>query len=334
MKNFLLFGFLMLSFIGLIAQDSTAFQNFHGNGNIAARRFVSVPTPQGSDLRVTGDWTLETWVYVPDTLNTSIQTYLIESYGFGNTGGFVLRLQGSRVMAYQIAGPSSASNIVGNASVTLGAWNHVAATMNTSLNRLSVYLNGQPDAFVNSTIASNMQNDQINIGARGDDRNITQNLVIFDEVRIWNVARTDAEIQADMNNCLTGNENGLILYYDFETIQGASVLDRSTSGNDGTFENHDTISLVDGVFYCSTVVGIQDAKATSISLFPNPAQDWVKLQGFESKDFKQAEIYTCQGQLVKTEKRLQFSVSDLAVGVYILKIQTESGHFVERLIKE
>src|SRR5262249_6478245 len=36
----------------------------------------------------------------------------------------------------------------------------------------------------------------------------------IDEVRIWSVARTAAEIQATMRRPLTGTEPGLVLYYD------------------------------------------------------------------------------------------------------------------------
>ncbi|MFK5971063.1 MAG: hypothetical protein QM487_13225 [Candidatus Marithrix sp.] len=37
----------------------------------------------------------------------------------------------------------------------------------------------------------------------------------IDEVRIWSVARSQAEIQASMNSTLTGSESGLAAYYNF-----------------------------------------------------------------------------------------------------------------------
>lgn len=67
---------------------------------------------------------------------------------------------------------------------------------------------------------------------------------LIDEVRIWNVARTAEQIRENMYNPLTGNESGLLAYYDFnqETASGSNtgqttLIDRSLSGYDGTLEN-------------------------------------------------------------------------------------------------
>ncbi|MES1174242.1 MAG: LamG domain-containing protein [Myxococcales bacterium] len=47
----------------------------------------------------------------------------------------------------------------------------------------------------------------------------------IDELRIWNVARSDAEIKATMNQRLTGKEAGLVVYYTFDEGTGASSRD-------------------------------------------------------------------------------------------------------------
>ena len=53
---------------------------------------------------------------------------------------------------------------------------------------------------------------------------------IIDEVRIWNIARTEEEIQANMNSTLEGNEEGLVGYWNFDD---GTVKDLTTNGNDG-----------------------------------------------------------------------------------------------------
>lgn len=47
----------------------------------------------------------------------------------------------------------------------------------------------------------------------------------IDEFRIWNAARTDAEIKASMRQRLTGKEPGLVVYFRFDEGSGASSKD-------------------------------------------------------------------------------------------------------------
>jgi hypothetical protein len=46
---------------------------------------------------------------------------------------------------------------------------------------------------------------------------------IIDEVRVWNVGRTQTEIQASMGNTLSGNERGLVYYFRFDEGMGPLV---------------------------------------------------------------------------------------------------------------
>jgi hypothetical protein len=44
---------------------------------------------------------------------------------------------------------------------------------------------------------------------------------LVDELRIWNVARTDAEIMANFDKALVGNEAGLVGYWKFDDAPGS-----------------------------------------------------------------------------------------------------------------
>ncbi|MGV2388023.1 MAG UNVERIFIED_CONTAM: hypothetical protein LVR29_05990 [Microcystis novacekii LVE1205-3] len=57
---------------------------------------------------------------------------------------------------------------------------------------------------------------------------------IIDDVRIWNTARTQSEIQANFNRELTGNESGLVGYWNFNSINGNTVQDLSRNQNNGS----------------------------------------------------------------------------------------------------
>jgi subtilisin-like proprotein convertase family protein len=54
------------------------------------------------------------------------------------------------------------------------------------------------------------------------------------EISIWNVARTPAEIQADMVRALKGNEPGLVGYWRFDEGSGGVAHDQTSNHNDGT----------------------------------------------------------------------------------------------------
>jgi len=53
----------------------------------------------------------------------------------------------------------------------------------------------------------------------------------MDEVRIWDIARTQVEIQQTMNTKLVGNESGLLGYWNFDD---GTTDDLTSNNNDGT----------------------------------------------------------------------------------------------------
>ena len=56
---------------------------------------------------------------------------------------------------------------------------------------------------------------------------------LIDEVRIWNVARTQDEIQAAMSHHLEGTEEGLVGYWRMDEGSGQMLVDYSYNGNHG-----------------------------------------------------------------------------------------------------
>jgi len=88
-------------------------------------------------------------------------------------------------------------------TIAFQTWQHVAVTWDGSTVRY--YLNGQPDLSVQYTGSTINTTNPLVIGLDAlDGRYHFQGLM--DELRLWNVARSPAEIQAAMNHPLTGNE--------------------------------------------------------------------------------------------------------------------------------
>ena len=57
---------------------------------------------------------------------------------------------------------------------------------------------------------------------------------LMSEVRIWNIARSEVEIQADMYKELTGTEEGLVGYWKLNEGSGIIAYDSSVNDNHGT----------------------------------------------------------------------------------------------------
>jgi len=86
---------------------------------------------------------------------------------------------------------------------------------------------------------------------------------LIDEVRIWNIARTQEDIQATMNTTLKNNEEGLVGYWNFDD---GTANDLSKNGNDGKLHGDAQIvaeKLKDEFIHQGvSIVGIEDKIAS------------------------------------------------------------------------
>lgn len=112
-------------------------------------------------------------------------------------------------------------------------WTHIAVTYSQSTG-IRVYYGAQ--LVFQGTGAGEIHAGDLplRIGARVDSLYTEFFKGEIDEVRIWNVARTQPEIAESMSTELTGNEPGLVAYYKFDEAPGSLVIhDSSPNRNDG-----------------------------------------------------------------------------------------------------
>lgn len=173
------------------------------------------------------EFTVETWVY-PRTLGRYAR---ILDFG---TGGGANGLEGSVVLClsegdsgrpslhiFQPSGEDSA--IVSTQALPLNQWSHVAVSLQGSQARL--YLNGAlaqegPVTANPITRFKNYIGRSNFIGTPGDPYLDA----LLDDFRIWDVARTAAQIQEAMLAPLSGAEPGLMAYWKFDEATGTSAL--------------------------------------------------------------------------------------------------------------
>ena len=84
------------------------------------------------------------------------------------------------------------------------------------------------------------------------------------------------------------------------------------------------------------MVAIQSETHTELMIAPNPATDFITFFN-PNHEYCQIEVFDLNGKQclnVVANQTTQIDISKLLVGVYILKINTESGIVMKRLIKE
>jgi hypothetical protein len=178
----------------------------------------------------TSDFTMEGWIK-PNVLSGYIySTRTNETGGAGNW--FIVHLK-----TFELAICSSAYlPISGNFTPTLGVWYHFAIVRNPTT--ITLYFNGILDTQVadNASLRNLTTGNVTRFGG-----NISQNAGWFngqiDEFRVWNVARTQTDIQSHMHKTLVGNETNLVAYYDFDQTSGTTLPDVTGHGHDGTLVN-------------------------------------------------------------------------------------------------
>jgi len=112
-----------------------------------------------------------------------------------------------------------------HASVTIPVkvWHHIATTFDGT--SYILYLNGEE--VNNYTVTAGDTPAATPVRYIGTDF-----IGKIDEVRMWSVARTQAEIQANMNKTLVGNETGLEAYYPMAVNNNYSmIIDNSSDAN-------------------------------------------------------------------------------------------------------
>ena len=87
------------------------------------------------------------------------------------------------------------------------------------------------------------------------------------------------------------------------------------------------------LFWDDTALSIKDnIKILSMNIYPNPVKTTLNLG---KKSFDNIEIYSLSGLLIKTAKNTtEVNVSDLAIGMYVIKVYSEDSSSTRKFIKE
>jgi hypothetical protein len=152
-----------------------------------------------------------------------------------NIPGVILEHQQANWRFYCRRPDGTESQAVATGGLVLGEWQHIAAVASPS--GMKLYINGVLQASIPDTCNPSAMASYFQTALTGYTRwagAYDYILGYFDDMRVWNVARSQAEIQACMYTPLAGNEPGLLVYYPLDETDGDVLTDVTGHGYDGT----------------------------------------------------------------------------------------------------
>ena len=198
------------------------------------------------NLDGSSSFTVEAWINPTDFSNSSAG---IVSKG----NAFSLKTESNGRLSFIVEQSWSWERLASSDNaITLNEWQHVAASYDGSTRVMKLYIDGQlvtsmtrSQSFSPNFTSSNFQIGRNISGNGGSQRDFNGNI---DEVKLWNVVKSDADISNDYATQLTGSESNLMAYYTFDQGEGGAdnsgltgITDISGNGNDLSFSSGMTL---------------------------------------------------------------------------------------------
>ncbi len=219
MKKLILLFFSFTLIHSAIAATSSSLV-FDGSGDY-------VTCGNDASIQLTGNITVEAWVKAAGTGYGGLASKLVHE---ASREGYELAINANLTISFLVGQNNTNWNqATSSVGVTYDTWTHVAGTYDGS--NIRVYINGTlrgTTAYSNGIIDSG---NPLTLGSRGTGNYLTGSL---DEVRIWNVVRSETQINDNKDIELTGSESGLVAYYKMNDGSGSTLTDNSTNSNTGT----------------------------------------------------------------------------------------------------
>lgn len=209
----------------------TPFANSITSVDLEASSSAYLSASDSASLSITGSLTLENWVKF-ESLPTSgnLMVFQAKWLETGNVRSYHFSLNndsGTLKFFTNYSPDGSAGNIAQVAwTPSTGVWYHVACVIDVSGPTVAFFVNGAAQGSAVSTSDTSVFNGTqvFSIGAYNiadGGANFLDGLI--DECRVWNVARTQTQIDNNKSIQLTGSETNLVAYWPFNALTASSA---------------------------------------------------------------------------------------------------------------
>ena len=270
--------------------------------------------------------TAEAWIYIPNT--TGIKTII------GNhvtTTQFNLRINNNSLEAFLGFGSYALQSPAG--SIVANTWQHVTMVYNDTT--LKLYINGVEVASraIPAAYALQSSTQPYMVGYSGFGGEFFNGSI--DEVRVWNTALSETDIQVTKDCELQATQNGILAYYKFnqgfdnaDNAPVTTLTDELGSYNGtlnnfsltGTTSNWAAGSPVTTGNSCNTLSNSGFETISNFKVYPNPSNG---LYNISTTELTSIQIYDVVGKLIMNNEvnagTSTINIHNFPAGVYILR---------------
>ncbi len=223
----------------------------------ASAGYVEVPN---SPTLKPASITVEGWYKFHSTTLTGGTQVLFEIDGIGSPAAYVLytTTAGKLVLDLNQATTAELVRLEGNFVPTLGQWYHFSFAFDDDTGLLNIFVDGELLASRSTDKSILYGPGSLFLGTAGS----ALPHVTIDKFRVWNTARTPAQIVEGLGRNYDNN-SALVLDLRFEDQNTVSVLDHSPAVNHGTRSGGLPPLLVDGLADSGShafVIGVEDGR--------------------------------------------------------------------------
>ena len=156
---------------------------------------------------------------------------------FKNRSYFVnLKSDGSIRFAASPEGESDVKLYSPKNAIKLNTWHHIAGVIDAQNDTIKFLIDGVKVSSRDFKGVKSIYNSKLPLRIGWTQEEVDAHASVnglIDEVRVWNIARSDADIRNDMITELNGDEPGLVGYWKFNKVTDGIISDMSPNRNDG-----------------------------------------------------------------------------------------------------
>lgn len=235
-----IFLFIIISYHFVKAQDSLINKkNIYNNNQLNSQEnalsfdgiddYVEI---QHNNLQISDNFTVELWAKSETEYWNSTGSLI----SFRNV--FIMHpVVNTKIIQFVVFDDKSLYNVEFISNIDLTQWHHYAATYDGNI--IYIYIDGKI-VSKGKKRRTEKPTDKIGDLYIGCDSKIKGRYFngSIDEVRIWNYVRTQKNIERTLHLELTGNEKGLIAYYNFNQGLASQINSNDTTLKDFTGKNN------------------------------------------------------------------------------------------------